>query len=180
MEVRIHTSPCWLPTVLPPRCPKTPTGEWLTISFGKGRAQFIKKNSAYLLKKWSGIVKLNVLQLLAQFCSQRALDFISLSHISCVTEKNLHITIKLKSKFCAIHQSSAVCFTIIMSLSCYSLIWKCVMHIKTLVFISKTFKHIYPMESGDDESMNHSFRFKALLPCYRKQMGFHHIGTQYQ
>lgn len=37
-----------------------------------------------------------------------------------------------------------------------------------------------PMETQDDSRMSHPSQFKALLPCYRKQMGFHHIGTQYQ
>lgn len=43
--------------------------------------------------------------------------------------------------------------------------------------ITWTFKHFCPMETEDDSRVNHPSRFKALLPCYGKQMGFHHIGT---
>lgn len=82
MEVRIHTSPYWLPTVLPPLCPKTPTGEWCTISFETGRGPDSLKSffffwTFFYLQDWSHSVFF--------FWSQSALQLVSsLRFIRCL------------------------------------------------------------------------------------------------
>lgn len=54
----------------------------------------------------------------------------------------------------------------------YTLAWR---HISCV--ITYIFKLYCPIEMT---AVSHSSWFKALLPCYRKQMEFHHTGTQYK
>lgn len=191
MEVRIHTSPYWLPTVLPPLCPKTPTGECRTISFGKRKmAWFIKKYiwwSLFLLQDWSiysevfGCVSALLLMSSLQF--MRCFEILLVWITSLVLLANLHTT-AITGIYASVMSLSVASLMDITSMSCFfevdiMLVSEAWGH-SLFGVTTWTCKHFCPIETRDDSSVNHSSQFRALLPCYGKQMGFHHIGTRYQ